>query len=178
MDRNLGASQVATSKEDLNAYGYLYQWGRLTDGHQERTSGVTNLNETSPGTTPGHDNFILSQDDWIKPPNENLWQGLNSINNPCPPCFRLPTKDEWNVVSNGWKNSDDAFNSPLKLVVAGLRNRANSGSIDGAGTHGFYWSSDVSGSPSYSWYFGFEPSNAFLDTRLRAYGKSVRCIQH
>lgn len=33
MDRNLGASQVATSSTDANSYGDLYQWGRAKDGH-------------------------------------------------------------------------------------------------------------------------------------------------
>ena len=31
MDRNLGASQVATSSTDANSYGDLYQWGRAAD---------------------------------------------------------------------------------------------------------------------------------------------------
>ncbi|WP_372934176.1 hypothetical protein, partial [Mariniphaga sediminis] len=31
MDRNLGASQVATSSTDIAAYGDLYQWGRAAD---------------------------------------------------------------------------------------------------------------------------------------------------
>jgi len=34
MDRNLGASQVATSSTDAAAYGDLYQWGRAADGHE------------------------------------------------------------------------------------------------------------------------------------------------
>jgi hypothetical protein len=38
MDRNLGATQVATSSTDAAAYGDLYQWGRRADGHQCRTS--------------------------------------------------------------------------------------------------------------------------------------------
>jgi len=41
MNRNLGASQVATSSTDANTYGDLYQWGRAADGHQLRTSGTT-----------------------------------------------------------------------------------------------------------------------------------------
>ena len=32
MDRNLGASQVATSSTDAASYGDLYQWGRAADG--------------------------------------------------------------------------------------------------------------------------------------------------
>ena len=43
MDRNLGASQVATSSDDILAYGDLYQWGRLTDGHEKRGSGTQNV---------------------------------------------------------------------------------------------------------------------------------------
>ena len=41
MDRNLGATQVATFATDAAAYGDLYQWGRTTDGHQVRTSPTT-----------------------------------------------------------------------------------------------------------------------------------------
>ena len=41
MDRNLGASQVATSSSDAAAYGDLYQWGRRADGHQCRNSPTT-----------------------------------------------------------------------------------------------------------------------------------------
>lgn len=38
LDRNLGASRVANSYDDSQAYGYLFQWGRANDGHQIRTS--------------------------------------------------------------------------------------------------------------------------------------------
>nr|WP_320009862.1 hypothetical protein [uncultured Desulfobulbus sp.] len=34
MDHNLGASRVATSYDDKEAYGNLYQWGRGSDGHE------------------------------------------------------------------------------------------------------------------------------------------------
>jgi hypothetical protein len=45
MDRNLGASQVATSSTDPASYGDLYQWGRPADGHQIRTYGRFNPNK-------------------------------------------------------------------------------------------------------------------------------------
>ena len=58
LDRNLGASRVATSSTDSEAYGYLYQWGRLSDGHQNRSSSP---NPTlSPTDAPGHGDFITS----------------------------------------------------------------------------------------------------------------------
>jgi hypothetical protein len=41
LDRNLGATQVATSATDSLAYGDLYQWGRETDGHEKRDSSTT-----------------------------------------------------------------------------------------------------------------------------------------
>jgi hypothetical protein len=56
MDRNLGASQVATSSTDVNAYGDLYQWGRGADGHQCRTSPTTTF--LSSTDQPGHGDFI------------------------------------------------------------------------------------------------------------------------
>ncbi len=56
MDRNLGATQAATSSSDANSYGDLCQWGRGTDGHQIRTS---NTNSTlSSADEPGNANFI------------------------------------------------------------------------------------------------------------------------
>ncbi len=96
MDRNLGASQVATNSNDAASYGDLYQWGRATDGHEKRTSGTTNV--LSDSDIPGHGDFIIIFDtvyDWRSPQNDNLWQGVNGINNPCPSGYRLPSKMEW-----------------------------------------------------------------------------------
>ena len=93
MDRNLGASRVATAIDDQSSYGYLYQWGRGNDGHQDRGSGITST--LSDSDNPGHGQFILtssSPNDWRSPQNDNLWQGVNGINNPCPAGFRVPTE--------------------------------------------------------------------------------------
>ena len=92
MDRNLGANQVATSSTDANAYGDLYQWGRGNDGHQCRNSSTTSTLSSS--DTPPNSNFILSPNapyDWRTTQNNNLWQGVNGTNNPCPTGFRIPT---------------------------------------------------------------------------------------
>src|SRR5687767_462877 len=43
LDRNLGASRAATFFNDSLAAGDLFQWGRLDDGHQERTSDTTHI---------------------------------------------------------------------------------------------------------------------------------------
>lgn len=124
MDRNLGATQVATSSTDTNAYGFLYQWGRGTDGHQIRNSSSTTT--LSGSDTPGHGNFITSLNfpyDWRSPQNGSLWQGIGGVNNPCPPGYRLPSEAEWKSERQSWKSDDSfgAFSSPLKLPVSGNR---------------------------------------------------------
>ncbi|MFN5887765.1 MAG: hypothetical protein ACK438_07310, partial [Flavobacteriales bacterium] len=80
MDRNLGASQVATSIGDLNGHGDAFQWGRKADGHEKSNS--PNSYTTSSTDTPGS-SWILGNDR-RSPQNENLWQGVNGTNNPCP----------------------------------------------------------------------------------------------
>ena len=178
MDRNLGASRAATSSTDAEAYGDLYQWGRQADGHQIRTSGTTITLSSS--DTPGHGDFILTPDiipsDWRSPRNDNLWQGVNGTNNPCPAGYRLPTEAELNAERHSWGSNDaaGAFASPLKLPVAGAR-RDLDGSFLSVGSGGYYWSSSVDG--AYSRFLFFISSNAGTDQRYRAYGFSVRCVK-
>jgi uncharacterized protein (TIGR02145 family) len=177
MDRNLGASRVATSSNDTNAYGDLYQWGRGTDGHEKRTSNTTSTVAIS--DNPGHDNFITNNSspyDWRNPQNNNLWQGVSGTNNPCPSGYRLPTDAEWEEERTSWisDNAAGAFASRLKLTVAGYR-EFSSGSISYEDTLGHYWSSTVAGTSSRDLNFGFFSSN--LSSSIRLYGKSVRCIK-
>ena len=178
MDRNLGATQVATMSNDAASYGDLYQWGRDSDGHQIRTSGTTSTLSVS--DVPGHGNWILatvSPYDWRSGQNDNLWQGVNGINNPCPSGYRIPTEAEWEAERASWvanDNSTGAFTSPLKLPVAGARSFSN-GSLFSAGSGGYYWSSTVSG--TISRYLYFDSGNAYVNANFRAFGLSVRCLK-
>ena len=173
MDRNLGASQVATSSTDEAAYGDLYQWGRGTDGHQKRNSSTTTNSSNS--DTPGHGMFIIGSYDWRSPQNDNLWQGVSGTNNPCPSGYRLPTEAEWNVELISWSsnNAAGAFASPLKLSLAGNRS-GYGGSLTSAGSYGNYWSSTVSG--TWARFLNFY-SIAYTTNYFRANGSSVRCIK-
>jgi uncharacterized protein (TIGR02145 family) len=178
MDRNLGASQVATSPTDSAAYGDLYQWGRLADGHQDRSSAATDVKSTT--DIPGHSDFItdgIEPADWRNPKNDSLWQGTAGINNPCPQGFRLPTSTELENERQSWGvdnyNTTGAFSSPLKLPLAGYR--SNNGFTNGVGTYGTIWSSTVSGDLVLS--MDFFSTNAHIRTENRADGFSVRCIK-
>lgn len=175
MDRNLGASQQSTGIADTLAYGDLYQWGRFSDGHQCRNSGLDSNQSTS--DTPGHGNFITGgTTDWRSTSNDSLWQGVNGINNPCPDGYRLPTEDEWYSERMSWSsyNFVGAYTSPLKLLTAGGRDQ-NTGALMAVGSDGVYWSSTVEVSASK--YLTFSCCYAFTFTNYRNYGASVRCIK-
>lgn len=171
MDRNLGATRVATSSSDAASFGDLYQWGRLTDGHQLRTSGITTaLSNTD---VPGNSNFILNgysdPYDWRTPQNPNLWQGVNGANNPCPAGFRIPTQEEF--------AAEGLYLNLLKLPQGGYR-EAYDGNIYVYGGDGYYWTSTVEGISSGVFDIYGEGSYAGYFTIERAYGFSVRCIKN
>jgi hypothetical protein len=178
MDRNLGATQVATSSTDAAAYGDLYQWGRGSDGHQCRNSGTTST--LSSTDQPGNGNFILTGTayDWRSPNNGNLWQGVNGINNPCPSGYRIPTSAELGAEKFGWSsdNAAAAFASPLKLTVGGFK-FYNGGAVSYEGSRAKYWASTTPG--------GFRAGGIQIDlfptggiSDARGNGHSVRCIKN
>lgn len=177
MDRNLGASRVATSSTDAAAYGDLYQWGRRSDGHQCRNS--PSANTLSILDQPAHDSFIIAgslPSDWRNPQNTNLWQGVNGINNPCPFGYRLPTQTELNAERNSFssQNSNGAFLSPLKLTLAGRRMNADATFFE-VGVQGMYSSSTISSTYSSILYFSSGVASMGINVRGTAF--SVRCIR-
>ena len=182
MDRNLGATQVATSSTDAASYGDLYQWGRNTDGHQIRTS-VTVAGPVAIGAEGT--SFITSTSDWLTGPDDTRWAASKTANDPCPTGFKVPTDTELEAERNNggtgfWgtgslqNNALGAFNSALKLPVAGCRSRST-GALTYVGSNGYYWSSTVSGTSARTLYF--YSSNANVSSLHRALGFSVRCIK-
>jgi uncharacterized protein (TIGR02145 family) len=187
MDRNLDGTQVATIGNDFRAYGSLFQWGRAADGHQLITWASASAGSAVNGTTsilsdddtPDDAKFILSSslNDWRSPQNNNLWQGVNGISNPCPSGYRLPTDSEWNVERLSWEsqNAAGAFASSLKLTTPGYR-RFNTGVLELIGVNGYYWTSTVSG--NLSRYMGISSASVGIFNHHRAFGFSVRCIKN
>ena len=181
MDRNLGATQVAGSSTDTNAYGDLYQWGRFTDGHQCRTSSTTSTNATTaePNTGGSWDGLFITEGstpyDWLATQDNTLWQGVSGTNNPCPSGYRLPTETEWETERTAWgsNNAAGAFTS-LKLTVPGYRRHSN-GTIYDVGSLGYYWSSKLTSTNARL--FFFDSSTTSMSSSYIALGLSVRCIK-
>ncbi len=174
LDRNLGATQVATSSTDTNSYGWYYQWGRGTDGHQLSTSSTsTTLSPTDSVAAPDTTKFIttsVNPNDWRSPQNNNLWQGVSGTNNPCPSGWRVPAKNEWNALlsSEGVSSINGAFVSTLKIPLAGYRNYTGAMANNNSG---YYWSSSISGVTSTAMVAAGPRGD------VRASGYSVRCIK-
>lgn len=180
LDRNLGASQVASSPTDASAYGDLFQWGRADDGHQSRTSAT--VASQSNTDAPGHGFFIAgerSDFDWRNPANDDLWQGLNGTNNPCPTGYRLPTDTELKAEINTMttKDTSGAYASVLKLPAAGNR-KAKLGVVENEGAEGYYWTSTIHTPGKASRRAKITSSNAIVNFGNRAFGASVRCIKN
>ncbi len=180
MDRNLGASQVATSSTDIDSYGDYYQWGRDMDGHQDKNSNTTST--LSVTDDPGHGDYIIGDTEWRIPFNPNVWQGANGINNPCPSGYRIPTKDEFEAELQSWTSTDaaGAMASPLKLPLAGYRSWTDGDGITLANWRGNYWANtsfSSVGSNSMD-YLSISVDNAALTSNAASgEGQSIRCIK-
>ncbi|MBT1701291.1 hypothetical protein KK083_30645 [Fulvivirgaceae bacterium PWU4] len=190
LDRNLGATNAPSAFDDYANYGDLFQWGRLADGHQLVTrdglndanihaiNGSTSFNplQTSSTNTPNHSLFIINWDgpfDWRVPQNNNLWQGVNGINNPCPSGWRVPTAAEWSAENLG--TISQAY-AKLKITLSGL----HAGDDDGfyQSNTGRYWTTTIP-DPADFWvtHASINGTGTSLSIFARANGAACRCIK-
>ena len=177
MAYNIGATAVATSNQDQR--GNLYQWGRLTDGHEIPSSCITT--GTSSTDVPTTSCFLnpnsVNDSDWRNPSNNNLWQPTGFINNPCPEGFRLPTLAEWTEEIATWStpNMAGGFNSVLKLPYCKVR--ATAGNVTPNNTIAYYWSSTTSGVSRSNAIVFINANNYAVQTQQRAFGCGIRAIK-
>jgi uncharacterized protein (TIGR02145 family) len=172
---NLGALNVASSESDGNSYGWYYQWGKPTDGHQFINSPVTSTLSYSDNPNPGV--FYSNGSYWQSTTNTNLWNGVNGVNNPCPSGWRLPTFAEWTSFINSLSpaKGSTVYSSSLKLPGQGGRDRSGTQSPQYGNTNSIYWSADGN-VRSWDHYSGGYQTN--IIGAQTAYGAAVRCIQN
>ncbi len=189
MDRNLGASRAALSATDFEAYGCLFQWGRGNDGHASAawTSGTAgtavnaSTNVTSNVDTPASNLFITNGSgnyDWRSPKNNNLWQGANGTNNPCPAGYKVPSEAELNAEFSAYNinSTSSAFAAPQKFVLSGFRDSVNAQFYD-QGSYGYYWTSTASGNYSSFKSVSSSSNGTGSFSYYRAAGFPVRCMK-
>jgi uncharacterized protein (TIGR02145 family) len=198
MDRNLGASRVATASNDRMAYGHLFQWGRPADGHQlvnftspTAGAGVNGKTKTlATSDVPGNSLFITPDNtveqngvyvyDWRNDQNTNRW-AINSQGS-CPSGWHVPTTAEWGAET-GITNLTTGYNQ-LKLTAAGFRygdfdGSGREGTVRSAGSFAWYWSSSVWPSGAgFSSFKSISSNESLTDLAGRAYGMPIRCIKN
>jgi uncharacterized protein (TIGR02145 family) len=212
---NLGAKVTAYEELDAitfandttseDAKGWLFQWGRIADGHQWRSSATVAgpYNSTTDVEVPSGDamygkfittNVMATFYDWRTPQYSWAWYGWKSANDPCPAGWHVPSQTSWGKIiadgadnllptaatANAWTWSTNGYRikpdgTTTTLFLPAAGSRDISGGIYGVGSDGYYWSSTASGSGSFNLFF-FSGWLSPGDAYYRATGRSVRCI--
>jgi len=178
LDRNLGASQVCISLDDIACYGGYYQWGRGADGHEKKTSATSTAQAIDINNAGSK--MVVNWTDWVNMDSDGAlrvseWSKVDG-SSICPSGYRVPTAMEFEAetISNGINNNIAAFNSFLKLPSSGHRNSFD-GSFSDLGAAGNYWVNSVNGSQSSAININYQSTVIF--NTYRAKGRGVRCIK-
>lgn len=182
LDRNLGASRACVNSYDDSCTGWLYQWGRDTDGHQKTDSSLLRIEDIT-----SHINVNYIERRFILSPNWNPYYGdwnngedtVGTIRSKkwsrtdgtsvCPLHFRVPTYQEFKLEYQDAVYSDSRHF--LKSANMKIRN---------------YYNGQTTRYPTYFWTNdGFKGSvygfSNYINTPTSglypAYGCAVRCIQ-
>lgn len=188
-----GGNNSTNNSGDETLLGGFYQWGRTTDGHQHRNSSKSYTQLTS--VLPGNNRFIIHDNNWLTPADDNLWGAVKTQYDPCPPGWRVPTADEFSalreandpitIVSDNVAMAGDLLPLPCAGERGGstVRDGAYTGGTSSQPPQGFYWSSTAY-SLNRAYYFNFYRSkfgtgggNWSTSFIGRTHGLTVRCIE-
>lgn len=202
MDRNLGATSADPG--EITTYGLLYQWGR-----KDPFLGASSINyypylAKSTNSWPGVRRFSSEQvslnipmtfiEGW-QPSSDDDWTTSDkekSINDPCPPGWRVPDAGVWSDIS-GTDITFDSKNGGVDLYyilgqwptiwypAPGIRqgetsNTWSAGELLLNGSHGGYWTAS---SKDHNRYYLEITSQHFLVrlSEVHAHAKSIRCMR-
>jgi hypothetical protein len=172
MDRNLGATAAATVPDstDPTTFGDLYQWGRHKDGHEDTSNASTTTVQATGSDASNGGVFITNTSNWTSFTGNNLW--ADSVNDPCPSGYRVPTKLELDVVFGDFSTSQEY--RLLNIPLTGYRDFAD-GDIKAVNVAGYLWSTEINGNDAP--FFYVQLNTAGLTSGPRSFGFSVRCIK-
>ena len=214
MDRNLGATSAFPG--DIYAIGLLYQWGR-----KDPFLGSSSLTESIPAkstldpwpstvdpATGGTIEYVIANPttfiksenywsyDWLEYRNDNLWNTVKTIYDPCPPGYKVSDSDIWRNAGLRSGNSNSAYDANLhgsnfgssgpgemKLTEEAIcwypANGCRQGSTDklvGTGTYGGWTNKGISGDYTKSYAVLFKSNEIDLGKdEVRSNALSVRC---
>ena len=196
MDRNLGASEPCTSLEGNNAcWGNLYQWGRPSDGHEQRGSKIAKIGDRNCDTYLDNAFTVhimdaysdanikeTAQVNWYSrcsSPQNSLWNSNgDGINEVCPAGWHVATKEDFESAKI--KDGKDAFRK-LKLTLGGIRHgialKSYAGRVEAEGLMGRYWTSTIT---KRGRIVSFDIDQvSFIENNMRSIqGASVRCVKN
>jgi len=187
MDRSLGAlnNSYPTSTTDVSSLGLYYQSGRK-DPFPKTTTLVTSSG-SDPNWWNHADNisensdvsYTVANPKTFVTENDKDWRNTTTYD-PCPSGYHVPASSHW--MASGWNASMSDYSQYNTSYggyypAAGYRD-GNTGSITGAGTHGYYWSVTVAPIVDLQ-HLHFNSAEVCIQGRYsRSCGFSVRCIAY
>ncbi len=184
---------VPSSRQDRNAYGSQFQFGRKPDGHElmnwtdNFTGTPVNGITTTRTNNPTHAQYILNTSSpftWYVNYDDTRWDGEASANNPCPKGFRVINRfeDDVLIAATNITNVATAYsNTVLKFTTNGFLN--NDGTMFNTGFAGSFFASTGIAFPSGATPYGlaFYASSIsinFANNGSSQRGAAVRCIKN